>query len=149
MAAAGGVDAPGAAAGDGEIQEDEAIEDGRVATVEYGEKTARGVRHEIGEGHFTRQDEGHRPGEQADQHQQAAEQFQHARQPRQREQFRAGIGRGREAQQFLGAVLHEQQGGDDAQDGEHSRRPDGGNPGGGHRTLRKPSHRLLIKSRQS
>src|SRR5260221_166136 len=64
--AARGVEAPGAAAGGREIEEDEAIEDGRVAAVGDREEAVRRGRHEIGDRHVAAEDEADRAGEETD-----------------------------------------------------------------------------------
>src|SRR5687768_16244763 len=71
------VQAPRTGARGREIEEDEAEEDRRVAHVEGGEGALPGMIHPVGDRHLTRQDEGDRPGEQADQDQGAADQLEH------------------------------------------------------------------------
>src|SRR5947209_7266053 len=51
------VDAPGATADDDEIEENKAIQDRRIATVQHREERAREMRHEIGDGHFAGEQE--------------------------------------------------------------------------------------------
>ena len=63
--AAGLVEAPDATASNKQVQEDEAIEDRRSAAVDRREKTARRVRHEMGDRHVARQDERDGAGKQA------------------------------------------------------------------------------------
>src|SRR5260370_734104 len=92
------VEAPGAAAGEGKIEEDEAVEDRGIAAIEDREEIDRRVRHEIGDRHVARQDEGNRPREQAERQQRAANELDHALISIEREQRRAGVGRRREAE---------------------------------------------------
>src|SRR3569833_3084954 len=63
------VEAPRTCAGKREIEEDEAIQDRAIPAVEDREEVARLVADEIGERHLARLDEGGRPREQAEQHQ--------------------------------------------------------------------------------
>ena len=72
------------------------------------------MRHEIGDRHLAGEEEGHRPGEQADDEQQAADELDHAGDAEEREERRAELGR-REAEQLLRAVLEEEQRRHDAQ----------------------------------
>ncbi len=74
----------------------------------------RRVRHEIGDRHFAGEQESHWAGEQADEQKQAADQFEDAGDAEQREERRAELGR-REAEQFLRAMLEEEQRRDDTQ----------------------------------
>ena len=117
--AAGGVDADGAGAGGGEVEKDEAEQDGGVAAVQGGKEALWKMRHEVGDGHVAGEQEGHRAGEQAEDDQQAAGDLQAALDTEQREQFGGcGGGAGGEGEEFLGAVLQELQAGDDAQQAE-------------------------------
>jgi len=75
----------------------------------------RRVRDEVGERHLARQNERHRTREQADQHQHPTNDFQDCREPDQRHQFDRKTRRGGKVEQFLQPMLHEQKGGDDAQ----------------------------------
>ena len=120
------VDRPGARPGRDEVQEDEAVEDRRVAAVQHREEAARRMRHPVGEGHLAREHEGHRPGEQPDHQQQPADQFQHRGEPDEAEHRRQpGRRRRREAEQLLRPMLQEDQRGDDPQHRAHARRHDG------------------------
>ena len=116
------VEAPGAGAGEDEIEEDQAVEDRRVAAVQRGVDALRGVRDPVGGGHQARQDEGDRTGEEAEDQQRAAHEFEHARDPRQRERGRVEVGGGK-AQDLLGPVGEEDQRGDDAKHAQHLRAP--------------------------
>src|SRR5438132_4467901 len=60
------VDAPGAASGNRQVQKHKAVEHSQLAHVEYWPKPAGRVLHEVGGHHLARENEGHRPGEQAD-----------------------------------------------------------------------------------
>jgi hypothetical protein len=74
------VNTPGATAGYGQKQENKAVEDRLLSLIKRrGEEVAlRRVRHEIRYRHFARQNECHRPGEQAKQYQYAAHDFDHS-----------------------------------------------------------------------
>ena len=61
------VDAPRARPGRGEVEEDEAKQDRRLAHVDGGPEALGKVRHEISDRHFARRDEGGEPREQAEQ----------------------------------------------------------------------------------
>ena len=61
------VDAPLAAAGHEEIKEDETVENGQLAPVELRKEASRRVRVKVSDRHVAGEDEGDRPGEQADQ----------------------------------------------------------------------------------
>src|SRR6267142_7110884 len=58
------IEAPFAAAGEPEIEEDEAIDDCQLPAVEQREETSRRVHHEIGDRHIAREDKGDGAGEQ-------------------------------------------------------------------------------------
>src|SRR3982751_6851243 len=57
------IDAPRPAPGRGEVKEHEAVERGELAAVDERPETLRRMRHEISEGHFTGENERHRPRE--------------------------------------------------------------------------------------
>src|SRR5271170_8080404 len=69
VGASASVDRPPAWASGGEKQEDEAIEDRRLAEIDRREEAHREMGHEIGGGHEPRQNERHRTREQADRNQ--------------------------------------------------------------------------------
>jgi len=70
---------------------------------------------EIGDGHVSGQDEGGWPGEQADAHQQSADQFDHALQPDQGRQLQmVEGGRMRKAKQLGRAMVQEAEAGNKA-----------------------------------
>src|SRR6478609_6730582 len=70
-----GVEAPGAAARSGDIEEDEAVEGDRLALVEDRIEAVRCMHQEVTHRAHTRDDEGGRAGEQAQHQQDAADQF--------------------------------------------------------------------------
>jgi hypothetical protein len=75
------------------------------------------VCHEVGHGHLAGKQEGDRPGEQAQQQQRAAHQFQGG--SRDHHRVAGDVAhRGRIAEDLGGAVPDEEIGGDDAQDGQ-------------------------------
>ena len=118
------VEADRTAAGEDEIEEDPAEQDRCVASVQAGPGTAPGMDQEIGHGHLSGQNEGHLAGEQARREQAAADNFQQGadhQDGRQRVR-RARLG-AREVQQLHCSVFEEQQGGNDADQAEHLRRP--------------------------
>jgi hypothetical protein len=67
------IDAPHAAPREKEIQEDEAVEDRRVASIEDGKEVLRRMRHEVGDRHVARLNERDRPCEEAKRKQHATE----------------------------------------------------------------------------
>ena len=82
------VQRPGAGAGSGEVEEDEAVQDRALAAVQHREEAARRVRHEVADRHLAGEQEGDRPGEQAEQDQQPAADLEHRREPEQAERRR-------------------------------------------------------------
>nr|WP_236552477.1 hypothetical protein [Belnapia sp. F-4-1] len=83
---------------------------------------------EVGEGHLTRQEEGNRPGEQANQQQHAADELNHRSEPEQREDVWASYGSShawREAEKLLRAVFEKDERGDNAEYAEQAWRPFG------------------------
>src|SRR5215207_6987465 len=122
LAAYQGVKAPGSWAGEHQIQEHKAVQDGGVAPVEHRKQVARRMRHPVRDRHLAREQEGDRPGEQAEQEERPAHEFEQARDPG-HGCDRGRVGMGREAEQLLGSVQEKDQGRDDAQDAEHARRP--------------------------
>jgi hypothetical protein len=121
-----GIDAPATAAGDEDVEKDEAESDGEFAFVLDRKKAAGRVHHEIGDGHFTREDKGSQAGEESERKEEAAEEFNPAGNEHERGQAALAahrmIGR-REVKEFLGAVLEQQQADDDAKDAEKDRLP--------------------------
>src|SRR4051794_8185907 len=110
------VDTPDPATCCGHVEEDEAVENGRVATVQGGNEVPGRVADEVSEGHLTGQHEGHRSGVQAKQQQHTANGLDHRCYPEQREDLRPHTASTwREAEQLLSAVLKEDEGGDDAE----------------------------------
>src|SRR5215208_6775898 len=79
------VDAPGAGAADGEVEEDEAVEHRQLALVHERDRAAGDVGLEVRHRHLAAEQEGHRAREQADRYEQAADQLQHAGEPDLRE----------------------------------------------------------------
>src|ERR1700722_5439185 len=79
-AAAARVDAPGAAASNGQKQKDKAVEDCLLPAVERRaeEVTLRCMCHEVRHRHFSGEDECHWPGEKAKQQQQTSHNFEHS-----------------------------------------------------------------------
>jgi hypothetical protein len=106
--------------GDGDVEKEQAIEDGAVAAVDDREETVRRVAEEIGKGHLARHDESRGAREQAERDQGAAGELDHAGEPMQGEQRLEGLRR--EPDHARAAVLEEQQRHDDADDGQYVRR---------------------------
>src|ERR1700674_5712835 len=117
------VEAPRPAARCREIEEYEAVKRRQLPAVQQGPEALSGVRHEIGQCHLAGKNESDGPREQADEQEQAAEQFERSRNADQREQGGRVGHRGRQAQQFLRAVRHEEKRGDNAQYAQQARRP--------------------------
>jgi hypothetical protein len=119
--------APGARPGEHQVEEDEAEQHGAVAAIGDGDDVAlphhRHVHEPEGVGHLAGEDEGDRPGEDAEQDREAAEHFQHGRQAHQREQLEptAAHLRGRKAEHLLRAVRHEAERGNDTENGQRLR----------------------------
>ena len=67
------VETPYSAASDKEIKEDKTINDCQLAAIKQRKKAAWRMRHEISDRHVASQNEGDRPGEQAEGDQQAAD----------------------------------------------------------------------------
>ena len=102
------IDAPRPAAGRGEVKEHEAVERGELAAIDERPETLRRMHHEISEGHFTGENERHRPRENPEEEQRAAEEFERPGKPDEREKRRR-LGRRRgEVQQFLHAMGDEE-----------------------------------------
>ena len=120
----GPVDAPGARTGEHEQQEHEAVEDGGIAAVQDGIGALGSVEHPIGDRHLAREEEGHRPGEQAHQEQQAADQLEDGSDAEKGEERRRAALRGsREAEELLRSMLQEKERRDDSQNGQRIGRP--------------------------
>src|SRR6266705_3870447 len=124
------IGAPWPGAGEGEIKENEAVERGKFAAVQQRIESPARMRHEIGGGRKARENEGDRPGEQADREQDAPDQFNQPTDPRQRTALNVcEHGREGKAENFPRAVLKQSQSGEDAENAENAegaRRPDRG-----------------------
>jgi hypothetical protein len=121
-----GIDAPAAAAGDENIEKDKAKRYGELAFVFDRVKTTRRVDHEVGDGHFTRQDERGQSREESKREEKAAEELnpagdQHERGQTARVAHR--MVRRREVEEFLRAVLEQEKPDDDTKDAEKDRLP--------------------------
>lgn len=112
--------APRPWAGEDEVQEQEAEQDRRVPAVGGGEEASRRVDHPVGHRHHAGGDEGGGPREQADGDQHAGDDLDDAAHPEERQEGRRVVG-GRDADQLLGAVLQEQEPGDEPRDAQHPR----------------------------
>src|SRR5262249_26137711 len=116
------VHAPFAGAGDREIQKEKAKQHRELTLIEHWVETLWRVREKIGDRHEAGQDEGHRPREQADQHQQATDQLEHACRAEERYELQTVEGfEMREAEELRGAMLQQQQRSHDAKHGEQAR----------------------------
>src|SRR3954463_5191459 len=62
-----GIEAPGAGAGSGEIEEEKAEHDRRMSLIENRPESLRSVTLEVGDGHLAREEKGHRTGVEAEQ----------------------------------------------------------------------------------
>src|ERR1700677_702673 len=113
----GAVNAPGAPARKGEIEEYEAENDRQFPAVHDRVNRARRVGHEIGEGHFAGEDERNDPGVCADQEQESADRFEERRE-NQEAAKRWDRGGGGKVEYFREPVLQEQKSNDNAQDAE-------------------------------
>src|SRR5580704_8826198 len=72
------IDAPGASTNEDDIEEDEAIENGRVPAVQRGKEGSRQMLREIGDRHVPRKDEGDRPRKQPERQKDAPRDLDHA-----------------------------------------------------------------------
>src|SRR5882672_6921795 len=112
------IDAPGAGAGRREEQEHEAVQDSQFALVEHRDRhtAMTGVAHEVRERHFAAENERHWPGQQADEDQRPADEFQYPGNTDQRKHLQAVEHRHmRRTEQLRGAVREEQIAGHDPQ----------------------------------
>src|SRR5258707_1348765 len=102
------IGAPRPGAGEGEIEENEAVERGKFAAVQQRIESLAGMRHEIGGGGEARENEGNRPRKQADGEQQAADQFDKPAGSDQRTELHIGETRdGRKTENLRRAVLEQ------------------------------------------
>ena len=100
------VEAPGSAAGCGEIEEHEAIEDGDFAVIIHWVEAHFGMNHEVGDRHFSREDEGREAREEADHQEDASDKLKNSGPARQRGDLKAPMhGRRGHAEQLRGAML--------------------------------------------
>src|SRR3989440_9152363 len=81
LRAAPGIQAPGPRSGGGEIETDEAEQDGGVSLIEHLPEAVWRVAQEIRNRHFAGENEGHRPSEQPDEEEQAAEHLEGSGEP--------------------------------------------------------------------
>jgi hypothetical protein len=79
----GAVHTDGARSGSEKVEKHEAVKDGKFAAVLNGPKAMRGVLTEVSYCHFSAQDEGDWPGEQADKHEKSADGLNQTRTPEQ------------------------------------------------------------------
>jgi hypothetical protein len=137
LAAPSVIDTPRTGAGECQVEEGKTVEHLGFAAIEQREEAARGADHEIGHRHFARQDEGGRPGEQADQQQQTANQFDDAGHPDQRERLQiVKSGVVREGEELRHRMLEVEQRHHDAEHAQDAWRPDGSDVGEtGHRCI--------------
>src|SRR5205814_478633 len=84
LGAALGIQAPGPGPRGGEVEPGEAEQDGGVSLIEHRPEAVWRVAQEIRDGHLARQNERHRPGEQSDEEEQAAERLEGSGDPGQR-----------------------------------------------------------------
>ena len=99
------------------------VKDGRVAAVHQREDAIRRVKHPIGDGHLAGEDERDRSREQANDEQCPADHLQHPANPHQGHDLRRRHLRRWKSKQFRGAMLHEDQRGNDAYNAQNARRP--------------------------
>src|SRR5436309_9769621 len=121
-----GIQAPAPRPRGGEIEPDEAEQDGGVSLIEHRPEALWGVAQEIRDRHLARENEGHRPGEQSDEEEQAAKRLEDAGNAGQRRDRRgapAWHDGCRKREQLGRPELHEEKGGDDAEHAEQARGP--------------------------
>src|SRR4029077_11229430 len=114
------IDAPRASTDKDHIEEDEAIENGRIAAVERGKEGFRQMLREIGDRHVTREDESDRPRKEPERQKDAPRDLDHTLDVVESVARRSGR---REAEIFLQAMLEEAKRRDDPHDAEDLRRP--------------------------
>ena len=120
------VEAPRSAAREGEVEEHEAEEDGRLALVQEREEAVRRVRDEIGEGHLAGEDEGDRPREEPERQQDAADDLENAGEPLKGESGCAARNSTAGKPKNLAVPCsRKSNAGHDAEHAEHARRPGG------------------------
>jgi hypothetical protein len=116
------VDAQRACSSSSEIEEYETVNHGQLTMILQGPKSVGSVGHEIGEGHFPRQDEGRRPRQEPNKNKRAAHEFQNGGQTHQRQEVQVLRLGGWIPEQFLTAVGHEKKAHDDPHQGKQERR---------------------------
>src|SRR6267378_3082659 len=121
-----GIQAPWPRPGGGDIEPNKTEQDGGMPLIEHRPKALWRVAQEIRDGHLACEDEGHRPGEQSDEQEQAAKRLEDSGYAGQRHDRRGAPAwhDGRRKREQLGRPeLHEEKGGNDPQDAEQVRRP--------------------------
>src|SRR5258707_15022211 len=104
------IETPRPAAGESKIQKRKTKVDGEVAFTDSRKEAARKMLDEIGRGHFAGQDKSHRSREQAEDQQRAADQLEHAGDPKQRKAFQIPEDRDRRpAEKVRQSVLKQDQ----------------------------------------
>ena len=81
------IQAESSPANGGQVKENKAEQYGSLAVVLNRPKSSGSVRHEVGKGHLSRQQESYRNGEQPDADCQTAEELQYTREPAQRQEL--------------------------------------------------------------
>src|SRR5882762_3635422 len=79
-----GIQAPGPRPGGGDVEPDKAEQDGGMPLIQHRPKALWRVAQEIRDGHLARDNEGHGPGEQSEQQEQAAKRLEQSRDAGQR-----------------------------------------------------------------
>src|SRR5438874_3981819 len=118
-----GIQAPWPRPGGGDVEPNEAEQDGGMPLVQHRPKAMWRMAQEIRDGHLARDDEGDRPGEQSEQQEQAAECLEGSRDAGQRRDRRGAPAwhDGRRKRKQLGRPeLHEEKCGHDPEDAERS-----------------------------
>src|SRR3954452_13036445 len=121
-----GIEAPGAGAGSGEIEEEKAEHDRRMALIENRPESLRSVTLEVGNGHLAGEEKGHWAGVEPDEEERATVCLEGPGPPGQaaiRGRSPSRHDRGGEAIELGSAELDKQKGGDDSQDAEKIRCP--------------------------
>lgn len=106
-----------------QVEKDETVQNRQLPLIEQRPEAFRRVGREVGDGHLSRQKKSHRTGEQTEEQEQAAPEFEQAGNPHQREEFELEWQRGRNAEELLPAVRQKKKGRDDPQDAEQPRLP--------------------------
>jgi len=116
------IDTPTSAAGNRHVKKDEAVSHGQFAVIQYRERTALSVNHEISDRHFTGEQKCHWSSKETKEYQKSSRKFHPCSDQHQTMQPALMRSRGRwEVKQLLRTMFHEQQANDNAQNAQEDR----------------------------